>query len=193
MATRSPRSQSSRSSVRLHDLCTDDKRKLGELLHVFTLERRKSKERITKLERDRKAYQRVVSELAKENQALSAETADLKQELEETQAELRKFEGGERGKSALGEVKSLRAGLAELSLSLKQLSSGRKDWGSTTQRNPLLLLETGRLESSRVERTPYTTGRESKDREIVYEDSLWEVLESIETGKVAISPLAKLH
>lgn len=203
-------------SLRLHDLCPADKQKLGELLQVFSTERRKSRERIGRLESDRKAYKRVICELAKENQALSSETTELQEELQAVLGKLGEVEGCKGGKSALGQVKSFRSELAELSLSLKQLNSAsgsrrrvleategresRREWGST-RRNPLLMLETGRSERSRggeSERDPKNLPSMGNctvpnPASITYEESLWDLLDSIESGQVSAPPLPRSH
>lgn len=185
-------------SLRLHDLCPADKQKLGELLQVFSTERRKSRERICRLESDRKAFKRAICQLEKENRTLTSETRELK-------AVLGKLEGkkdftGE--KSAVGEVKSFRSELAELSFSLKQLNSGlwnrrkplegwesQRKWEST-RRNPLIMLETGPSDRSRdreTERNLPLTGNSAAPSpvSVIYEEALWDLLDSIESGQVS--------
>ena len=200
------------STLRLHDLCSADKQKLGELLQVFSTEKRKSRERIVRLESDRKAYKRVICELAKENHVLSAETVELQQELQEVLGKLREIEDSRRGKSALSEVKSLKSEVTELSLSLKQLSTGsetgrkalealegnesKREW-CNTRRNPLLLLETGRYERSRGGETERDQGNRPIAglcaASITYEDSLWDLLDSIECERIPTSRLPNAH
>lgn len=164
---------------RLRHLCAEDKAKVGSLLQAVAYQRGKSRE-IKQIQAISKAtFQQTVRTLQAANRSLSRERGVLTDRLNESLRLLNQLQGTvkpiEKPQSAVNEVKSLRRDMANLAQSLRKISPKVSREGRT----PLASI------NSNTVRRNCSTGLKAST--VLYNESLFSLLEEMESGRIPVS------